>query len=107
MCSFVDLGTTTPPMEDCAQVGARDYDYYERAKREAKAFINQLRRMFGPEPPGARLAIKSHPHDFGTYITTVVFYDNTDELGAQYAQRCDAEGPQEWDEAARSELQLI
>jgi hypothetical protein len=106
MRDFIDLGATTPPMEDCAQVGSRSYDYYDRARQEARAFILQLRRQFGEEPDGARLSVKSHPHDFGTYLTVVCHYDDADPVSSAYAVRCEAEGPQEWDEPARQELGL-
>ena len=104
MQEHVDLGGTTPPMESCAQVGSREYDYYDRARREARAYIGQLRRTLGDEPDGARLSTKSHPHDFGTYITVVCYFDPDSATAAAYAWRCDAEAPQEWDELAREEL---
>ena len=106
MQEHVDLGGTTPPDESCAQVGSREYDYYERARREARAYIGLLRRMFGDEPDGARLSVKSHPHDFGTYLTVVCHVDSDSLAAAEYASRCEADGPQEWDEQARWELNL-
>ena len=106
MQEHVDLGGTTPPEESCAQVGSREYDYYDRARREARAYIGLLRRTFGDEPDGARLSVKSHPHDFGTYLTVVCFFVSDNQPAADYASRCEAEGPQEWDEEARQELGL-
>jgi hypothetical protein len=106
MREHVDLGGTTPPNESCAQVGSREYDYYDRARKEARAYIGQLRRMFGDEPDGARLSTKSHPHDFGTYLTVICFFDPHIQAAAEYAWRCDAEAPLEWDEQARRELNL-
>ena len=106
MQEHVDLGGTTPPEESCAQVGSREYDYYDRARREARAYIGLLRRRFGDEPDGARLGVKSHPHDFGTYLTVVCYFDADSAAAADYASRCEAEGPQEWDEQARRELGL-
>ena len=104
MRDFIDLGGTTPPEESCAQVGSREYDYYDRARREAKALIGQLRRLLGEEPDNARLSVKSHPHDFGSYLTVVCYYDDQDPVSSAYASRCDNEGPREWDEQARREL---
>jgi hypothetical protein len=106
MHNFVDLGITAPPEEDCAQVGSKSYDYYDRARKEARALINQLRRMIGSEPDGARLSTKSHPHDFGSYLTVVCLYDDEDGISSAYAQRCDDECPVEWDDLARQELIL-
>jgi hypothetical protein len=106
MQEHVDLGGTTPPEESCAQVGSREHDYYDRARREARAYIGLLRRTFGEEPDGARLSVKSHPHDFGTYLTVVCFFVPDNPAAADYASRCEAGSPQEWDEAARRELGL-
>jgi hypothetical protein len=104
--NHVDLGGTTPPDEDCAQVGSRQYDYLDRARREARAYIALLRRTFGDEPDGARLGIKSHPHDFGAYLTVVCYFDSDHPAAADYAFRCEGRGPEEWDEQARRELHL-
>ena len=103
----VDLGGTTPPEESCAQVGSRDYDYYDRARNEARTYIGLLRRLFGNEPDGARLGIKSHPHDFGSYLTVVCFFDPENAKAADYASQCEADGPREWDEQALRELGLF
>ena len=106
MEEHVDLGGTTPPEESCAQVGSREYDYLDRARGEARAYIGLLRRTFGDEPDGTRLGVKSHPHDFGTYLTVVCFFDPLIPQAVGYASRCESEGPREWDEQARRELNL-
>jgi hypothetical protein len=101
MRDFIDVGAT-PHEASCAQVG-RD-DYWDRAHRECRAHINQLRRAFGQEPEGARLSIKSKPHDFGTYLSVVCYYDSDSEAAVDYAFRCEGEGPGEWDEEAKREI---
>lgn len=106
MMDYVDLGGTTPPDESCAQVGSREYDYYDRARREARAYIGLLRRTIGDEPDGARLTIKSHPHDFGTYLTLGIAVDPDNRIACEYASRCECEGPRQWDDQARQELNL-
>jgi hypothetical protein len=101
MQECLDVGCA-PSEEDCAQVGREDYS--ERARRECRVYISQLRRMFGEEPDGARLSIKSNPHDFGTYWSVVCYFDAGNQAAADYAYRCEGESPQQWDEAARREL---
>src|SRR4051812_37419930 len=101
MRDCMDLGSA-PPMEDCAQVGSTDY--WERARRECRAYVALLRRVLGDEPPGASLSVKSHPHDFGTYLSVVCHFDPEINAAADYAFRCESDGPQAWDEAARREL---
>jgi hypothetical protein len=107
MRELLDLGVTTPPMENCAQVGSREYDYLDRARKEAKALISMIRRTVGPEPDGASLGTKMHDHDFGPYLTVVCRYDADDKVAADYAFACDSQLPPEWDEAARRELGLV
>jgi hypothetical protein len=103
MQDWLDIGSS-PPLEACAQLG-RD-GYWEQATKECRAYIALLRRVMGQEPTGARLAIKSHEHDFGTYLSVCCFFDSHVEAAIDYAYRCEASGPQEWDEVARNELNL-
>lgn len=88
---------TAPPDEPCAQVGAPDY--YERARAECAAWRNALRLRFGPEPEGARLAIKTNAHDFGSYLEVVCYFEEGNEAAADYAYKCEGEGPATWEEA--------
>ena len=53
--------------ESCAQVGTDMYPV--NARKECQRFIDQIRRHYGPEPEGARLYIKSNPHDFGSFLS--------------------------------------
>ena len=101
MNEFIDVGSA-PMCESCAQVGSEDY--YDQARRECRAYINQLRRTFGEEPDGAHLSVKSNPHDFGTYLSVICSYDPLIPSSMDYAFRCQGEAPEEWDEEARQEL---
>lgn len=99
---YLTIGTV-PANEDCQQVGA-NYDG-SIARKECNAFINQLRREFGKEPEGVRLAVKSFPHDFGSYLEVVCYYSD-DNKARDYAFKCESEASCEWDEQAKLELQL-
>ena len=57
----------SPWDESCAQLGTDMYPV--NARKECQRFIEQIRRHYGPEPEGARLYIKSNPHDFGSYLS--------------------------------------
>jgi hypothetical protein len=61
--------------------------------------------VFGDEPAAVRFSVKSHPHDFGNYLTVVVYFDSSNTAAREYAIRCDDGIPQEWDEQAKQELQ--
>jgi len=91
-----------PAYESCAQLGTDGYT--ERAWRECRALIRQLIRMHGEPPPGARLKLKSCPHDFGTYYEVVCSFDPGDPEALEYAYRCEDGLPEYWDEAASEEL---
>ena len=94
---------SAPAEESCAQVGAEGYKF--RAWHECRALIDQLRRMFGPEPPGTNLYIKRNPHDSGTYFTVNCSFAAENQSGVEYAFRLERELPTEWDAEAKSYLQ--
>lgn len=94
-----------PYSEDCAQVGSDDYQ--EKSKKELHAYANQLIRMFGQPPEGARLFIKANPHDFGTYHELACKYNEDNEEATQYAYKLEGEGPEFWDAEAKKELGII
>lgn len=94
-----------PASEWCAQVGTDGY--LEQAKRECRAWINQLRRVFGPEPTGAKLAITSNPHDFGAYLDVVIWFYGKDRQATDYAYKVEDNRILLWDAEARKELKLL
>lgn len=91
---YIDIGST-PTEEDCAQVGQPDYE--KKARAECARFIQLIRQTLGEEPEGARLAVKSNPHDFGTYYEVVCYFEDSNEEATSYAYRCEAETPTKWD----------
>lgn len=104
MRDYLTIGEV-PSGEDCEQLGS-NYDGL-KARAEHRAFINQLRRAFGPEPEGADLRIKSFPHDFGTYSEVVCYFDDNDEEAVNYAFKCEGETPEYWDSEALEELKAF
>lgn len=86
-----------PAMEECIQVGSDDYA--RNAKTECRAFIEAIRKVCGHEPEGARLTVKSQPHDFGSYYEVAVIFDGNDQAAAEYAAKCDEKAPGTWEEA--------
>lgn len=101
MLDLIHLGPT-PAEEPCEQLG-RDYDE-EKARKECRAFISQLRRVMGREPKGATLKIKKNPHDFGTYLDVVCEYSSLYKEARDYALRCEEDMPSRWDAVALLEL---
>lgn len=103
MRSCVYIGSV-PADEDCQQVGTPSYNR-ELARKELRAFINQLRRHFGNEPDGAELRTKTESHDFGSYTEVVCYYDYNKPASVEYAFNCESNSPTNWDLAATVELQ--
>ena len=93
MKNFFVIGPT-PIEEECAQVG--EPDYRRRALQECQRFIQLLRDIFGPEPEGAALRIKSFEHDFGTYHDVVCWFDPDMPESVDYAIRCENNTPITW-----------
>lgn len=90
----------TPSYEDCAQVGSDDYTL--RARREYKAFQNQILRAY-PIPPElegfTRLGVSEGE--------VVVYYRDNDDASLEYALMVEADKRkrlQYWDEDAKKEL---
>src|SRR5262245_53462539 len=101
MYDSIDLGPV-PADEACRQLG-RNYNP-QLARQEFRAYINQLRRHFGEEPPGAMLRISSNSHDFGSYLEVICRYHDNVPAAVDYAFACEANSPTCWDDAARAEL---
>ncbi len=93
-----------PAEEPCAQVGQPDY--MAKSRVECRAYINQLRRINGKEPEGARLYIKSNQHDFGSYLSVECEFIMGDTKSTEYAFECERNTPAKWDAQARLELRL-
>ena len=104
MRDYIEIGPT-PCDEDCQQVGMASYDG-EQARLECECFRDQLRRQFGPEPEGARLRIKSNPHDFGSYLEVVCNFDDEYPESVEYAFKCEGEAWNKWDNESRDKLGL-
>jgi hypothetical protein len=100
---------STPPNEDCAQVGQDDY--IERAQRECEAYIAQLKRTYATVhsehlPESVKLRMKSHSHDFGTYYEVVATFDENDVQACAAAFWLDDNVPLTWDAQAISQFQI-
>ena len=93
MRDYIDIGPA-PCEEACAQIG--EYDFYARNTAECRRFIELIRASLGPEPAGARLGIKAHQHDFGTYREVVCYYDDDKPEAIDFAFRCESEAPSRW-----------
>jgi hypothetical protein len=102
MTDYISLGPV-PAYENCQQVGTDHYDP-EKARKECLLFIEAIREALGPEPHGARLKVKSFPHEFGWYYDVVVQYDDEFPNAVEYAFRCESDAPARWTAEQRRRL---
>lgn len=89
MRDYLTLGPV-PVDEDCQQIGTPGYDY-----EKDTADLRRYKAMLQKRWPEAHFAIKSFPHDFGTYREVVVYFD--DEEDDPVAFEVEANLPQVWD----------
>jgi hypothetical protein len=94
MRDHITLGPT-PAEEPCQQLGSPDYTP-QLARAECTRFIRAIRHTLGEEPPGATLAVKGFPHDFGTYYEVVCYYEDGNDEATDYAYRAESESPARW-----------
>lgn len=103
----ITLGST-PASETCAQLGTPGYG--ERAISECDAYVGQLKRLFKAvhaRDARCRLEVVDNPHDFGNYLEVHAQYHEDDKRALTDALWLDGHMPEEWDEEARKELNLL
>jgi len=93
----IEIGPV-PCDEECAQVG--DENYLSRARRECRAFMNQILRYY-PAPECARIFIKSNRHDFGSYLEVAV---SGPSIWIEKIEEDSLGVLANWDDMARQEL---
>jgi hypothetical protein len=95
MVSF-SIGST-PSDEPCAQTGITAKWVYLQ-QLECTVYRAALIARFGMPPEGARLAIKSHNHDFGSYAQVKIVFDRDDADSVAWFERVEG-GLSTWLEA--------
>lgn len=96
MTDYIQLGSA-PALEEPAQLGMPGYA--AAARKECQAYIQAIRAKLGPEPQGAKLAVKPFPHEFGSFYEAVCYYDPASPASFDYAMRCERHAPETWEEA--------
>lgn len=102
MIDYIELVTTTPLSELCAQVG--EEGYLIRARLEARTYMEQLQRVYGTPPEGAHFKIIRCPHDFGIYLDIRFYYDDEDQRHVVYMDKLE-QGCERWDAMALAALE--
>jgi len=68
-----------PWAEESAPLGT------DLARQNCNRFIEQIRKYYGTEPTGARLFVKTNPHDFGSYLSVECEFDEKEPDSVRYA----------------------
>ena len=102
MKNYESLGSS-PYDEDCAQVGS--IDYHELSKIELHEF-KRMMELINPSPEDciAYYAVKSFPHDFGSYHELCAIYDDSSDIGQEWAINAENLTPSTWDQAAKERI---
>ena len=91
---YINIGPC-PTDEEPVQLGRSNYPVL--ARKECIRFIALIRKVLGLEPEGARLGVKSFPHDFGSYYEVVCYYQDSLPDSLEYALKCEGERcPESW-----------
>ena len=103
----VGFGPAAEPMPELAEFTSAFANW-----QKCRAWLQQLRRAFGPEPRGCRLMIQQHEFSGGRTLYSVVLRFPRSgpaalrEVAHDYAARLQDEAPRAWDRRAAEELGL-
>lgn len=95
MRDYIEIGTT-PCRENCAQVGATSYNYTSAARLECSVFRDMIVEKFGEPPIGTNITIKHNSHEFGSYYSIAIYFDEGTE-GEDYAFKVEGNTPERWE----------
>ena len=98
MKNFEVVGSS-PIGVDCVQV-SREGGYLPAMLKECNRYKALLEKLFQPAH-GCRFAVKTFPHDFGTYAEVVVHYDDANEVAEAFALNVIDNQPETWEAEAQ------
>ena len=98
MKNFEVVGSS-PIGEHCVQV-ERDSNYLPAMMAECRRYKALLEKLF-PCCAGARFAVQTFEHDFGTYAEVVVHYDDDNKVAEEFALKVIDNQPETWEGEAQ------
>jgi hypothetical protein len=90
---FISIGCT-PASEDCVQVSNTEY-YMDKMLAQCNRYKEMLQAKFA-DCNKVTIAVKTFPHDFGSYAEVVVKYDNEDIDALSQAIHIENNSPMYW-----------
>jgi hypothetical protein len=98
---YVDLGPV--PAMETASDAPKQPDLNKAECRIYKAMLERLHPV--PQAMDAFYIVKANPHEFGTYREVGIKFNENDEAAGDWAWDMQDNGPDQWDEQARAELE--
>ena len=89
---------TCPIDEECVSVVCDSIDYIIPMKLQGRKFIQQLNKIFGDPPGDAYFGLKMNDHDFGTYFSVCIFFNDENEEESEFAYFVEVNLPRTWDD---------
>jgi hypothetical protein len=100
MVDFYEFDTT--PLDEMGVQVSSSTDYMPAMRTEAKRMLEICRKLW----PSMEWGIKSNPHDFGSYLSIIVKFNDDDETVWDYINKIENEWPSTWDECNQRIAQL-
>lgn len=94
---YIDVGTTAPNDEPCVQVNG-NLDYFPSMQVEAKRYHDMLRTRFADFNLVVFKIKCNSGHDFGTYLSLQIVFDDNDRNSIDQAFYIEKHLPSRWDE---------
>lgn len=89
-----------PTDEECIPAGTDPV----KEREECQRFITRIKEHCGEPPTGARLKVKSNPHDFGSYLDVVVVFSDQIDEAVEYAFWAESHTPRTWSSEETKEV---
>lgn len=89
---------TCPIDEEIVSVERGSIDYIIPMKQQGRKYIALLNKVFGDPPGDAYFGMKANDHDFGTYYSVCIFFNNEDEEESEFAYFVEGNLPRTWDD---------
>lgn len=92
---YLVLGPCPIDEEPC-QVG--EENYYIKARTQCYKFVCLLEKLFTDKPKNVKFSYCEFPHEFGSYLETIIMFDSIDPKSKEFALFVESNLPEKWEE---------
>lgn len=101
---YISIGCT-PAAEECVQVSKTEY-YLDKMLVECDRYKTLLQTIFA-DCTKVTIAVKTFPHDFGTYAEVVVKFDDNDPEAIAQAIHIENNSPMYWTDTTPIKFEYV